>query len=106
MNVPNFRGPCACPHGILRILCQEDAIALKMRAAARGIGNDRIELIHIKRINLPAGELFRRPQLSVVRVQRAATILNARSVDFASVDEQDVNRIAIDFRKNNVLHSL
>jgi hypothetical protein len=41
-----------------------------------------------------------------VRVQRAATILNARSVDFASVDEQDVNRIAIDFRKNNVLHSL
>ena len=87
------------------ILCQEDAIALKMRAAASGICNDRIELIHIKRINLPTGESLRHLNLPVVSVQGTATILNPRRMDFAAVGEKNIDSITIDVGKHDILHT-
>ena len=84
---------------------QEDAIALKMRAAASGIGNVRIKLIHIKRINLPTGESLGHLNLPVVRVQGTATILNARRMDFAAVGEKNIDSITIDVGKHDILHT-
>ena len=76
-----------------------------MRAAAGGICNDRIERIHIKGINLPAGKILRHFNLPVVRVQGTATILNARRMDFAAVGEKNIDSITIDVGKHDILHT-
>ena len=76
-----------------------------MRAAAGGICNDRIESVHIKGVNLPAGKILRRFNLPVVSVQGTATILNARRMDFTAVGEKNIDCITIDVGKHDILHT-
>jgi hypothetical protein len=96
--VPNLR-----LHGVERIIVQQMAVGLQMRAAAASVGDDGIERIEIEAVDLPAGEFSGQFELAIVRVQGAAAALRARRDDLTAVGEQHIRRVAIDVREGEIL---
>ena len=78
---------------------------LQMRAAARGVGDDRVKLLRRNLVDLLARELLRQCPFAVVGVQRSAAELPSRGDNLATVLRQNFRRVAIDVAKNQVLRA-
>src|SRR5438132_11291491 len=74
-----------------------------MRAATTGIGDDGIELVRRKLIELLSGQLLGQFPFAIVRMQRAATNLFGGRYDFAAVPRQHLNGVTVDVTENEVL---
>ena len=105
VNIPDFFRPCAGPARIPGILCQENPVALEMRATSRRICDDCVQRVDVKRVNLPAGEKLSGLNFSIVGMQRTAAILRAWRVDLTLVGKKSIDRVPIDVGKDDVLHA-
>ena len=76
---------------------------LEMGAATAGIGDDGVELVRRKLVELLACEALGKFPFPIVGVQGPAAVLFGRSNDFATVMGEHLDRIAVDVAEDKVL---
>ena len=90
---------------ISRVISQQLAIVLEMRAAAARIRDDGVELLRRELLDLFAGELLGHVPFAIVRVQGAATELLMGRKDFAPVAREHFHRVEVDVAEDQVLRA-
>ena len=81
--------------GIGGIAFEEASIGFKMGTAASGVRDDGVEILQIERIDQSARKVTCSFQFAIVVMERAATNLHLRRVDFAAIGQKDIHRIAV-----------
>src|SRR4051812_31910716 len=99
MDVLYLFVPESGPIAIGPVIREQAMIMLQMRTATASVGDDRVELIRRKLIELFSGELLGQFPFAIVRVERAATKLFRRRDHFATVACQHFDRVAVDVAK-------
>ena len=77
----------------------------EMIPAAARVGDDGVELRRREEVDHPLRQSLGRVGFAVVCVERAAAGLDGRRVDFAAVSQEDVRRVAVDIREDQVLYA-
>src|SRR4051812_46751122 len=77
----------------------------QMRTATACVGDDGIELVGWKLIDLPAGQVLRQFPFAIMRMERAAAGLVGRRNNFATIMRQHLGSIAIDVTVDEILRA-
>jgi len=105
VDVFKFSTPFSRAGGVARVVGEQLVVVAQVRAAAAGVGDDRVESERVEEVELAAGEFASGVGVAVVRVERTAAGLDGGRVDFAAVGEKDVHSGAIDVGEDKVLHT-
>jgi hypothetical protein len=62
-------------------------------------------IFQIERIDQSARKVTGRFQFAIVGMQRTAANLHPRRVDFAAIGQEDIHRVAVHIREEDVLHA-
>jgi hypothetical protein len=103
VNVFAFAGPFGGAFAVNRIVGEQDSVALEMRTASGGVGDDRIQLPEVEAVEITPGELAREFGFAVMAAQRSAAYLHRRGVHLATIRKQNVDCVAVNIRKDQVL---
>src|SRR5262245_33499777 len=89
-NVAELERPLGGALRVGGVVRKKTVVVFEVRAASRGVGDDRVVPGKIDGIELSAGQGCGEAEFTVVGVERAAAGLSAGCVNLAVVGEEDV----------------